>query len=522
MASTGNNPPMPETIGEKATGSVFSSTDMSALDQPAIAGPRAPTIEGPRHANVNTGDIMTYLKSQHIAVNRFTWTTSQLPGTLLYSTPITPIRANNIVSYLSGIYNAWNGGLEYQAKVAGTGFHAGAIGLVRIPPNIDPTALKTVEQFTAFEYNVIDPKTLEAVSKDISDQRPIMYHYVSDDFTNPNNIGGHFAIFVILQLNTSSTGTNQIDVQVFNKLAPDFRFIQVIPPNIPSIPPTDIAKWSTLFQTPALHLSPVLRTPIGTVTFQTAATTSSANTGLVSLAGTAVGSPSYLENTVINNINYLGFLFYATSATNLIPVLNSPTQFNRNVTITGTTAQQFTNVIGGNISTSSNSIVLNAANTVTGATVAAYYIASPFFATGSTITYPGVVPLAPLAGESLVTFETTFQSGGPKSFLTTTYFEQTFKTGRFIIAGNEAVILQLSSKASGLPIGYLKLYYNGYFTTNAVTTAVTLDLADLQTTFVGYVSSSTPIPTLSENMLVSRRHIAMSNMYREIVRARGS
>jgi hypothetical protein len=80
----------------------------------------------------------------------------------------------------------------------------------------------------------------------------------------------------------------------------------------------------------------------------------------------------------------------------------------------------------------------------------------------------------------------------------------------------------LSSKASGLPIGYLKLYYNGYFTTNAVTTAVTLDLADLQTTFVGYVSSSTPIPTLSENMLVSRRHIAMSNMYREIVRARGS
>jgi hypothetical protein len=515
---------MPETIGEKATGSVFSSTDMSVLDHPAIAGPRAPTIEGPRHANVNTGDIMTYLKSQHIAVNRFTWTTSQLPGTLLYSTPITPIRANNIVSYLSGIYNAWNGGLEYQAKVAGTGFHAGAIGLVRIPPNIDPTALKTVEQFTAFEYNVIDPKTLEAVSKDISDQRPIMYHYVSDDFTNPNNIGGHFAIFVILQLNTSSTGTNQIDVQVFNKLAPDFRFIQVIPPNIPSIPPTDTAKWSTLFLTPALHLSPVLRTPIGTVTFRTAATTSSATVGLVSLSGTAIGDPSFLENTTSLTQSVLGFLFYATSATNVIPVLNSNTQYNRNVYMNGAIPQQFTPTTTGNsVISGGNSIYLNAANIVTGATPGQYYIATPnFTTTSSAVAYPGVTPIAPPSGESLVTFETNFQSGGPEPFLTTTYFEQTFKTGRFVIASNEAVLLQLSSKASGLPIGYLKLYHNGYFTTNAVTTVVTLDFADLETSFLGYVSSGTPIPTLTDNMLVSRRHIAMSIMYREIVRARGS
>jgi hypothetical protein len=77
--------------------------------------------------------------------------------------PITPLRANNIISYLAGIFNAWNGGLEYQAKVAGTGFHAGALGIARIPPNIDPTTLKTVSQFTAFEYSVIDPKTLEAI-----------------------------------------------------------------------------------------------------------------------------------------------------------------------------------------------------------------------------------------------------------------------------------------------------------------------------------------------------------------------
>jgi hypothetical protein len=272
----GNNPPMPELIGEPATGSTFSSTDASGLDVPAIAGRPASTMEGPRHANVSNDDILGYLKKQHLALQRFTWSTSQLPGTLLVSIPITPLRANTIVSYLSGIYNAWNGGLEYQAKVAGTGFHAGALGIARIPPNINPASFKTVAQFTAFEYSVIDPKTLEAVSKHIPDQRPIMYHYMSDDFSDPNNIGGYFVIFVILQLNTSSTGTNQIDVQIFNKLAPDFRFIQVIPPSLTSSPIVDDTKWSFLFETPNLHSHAIFDLPVSLMRIEAAATSSNA------------------------------------------------------------------------------------------------------------------------------------------------------------------------------------------------------------------------------------------------------
>lgn len=75
MENGGNNPPMPELIGETATGSTFSSTDATALDVPAIAGRPAATIEGPRHANVATDDIMGYLKKQHVSLQR-------LPGQL--------------------------------------------------------------------------------------------------------------------------------------------------------------------------------------------------------------------------------------------------------------------------------------------------------------------------------------------------------------------------------------------------------------------------------------------------------
>jgi hypothetical protein len=518
MENGGNNPPIPEMVGEPATGAVFSSTDIMKLDQPAIAGPRANNIEGFRHANVAQSGIMSYLKSQHLAFQRFSWSTSQLPGTLLLNVPITPLRANSIISYLSGIYNCWNGGLEYQAKVAGTGFHAGALGLARIPPNIDPTTLKTVEQFTAFEYSVIDPKTLEAVSKDISDQRPVMFHYMSNDFANPNNIGGHFVIFVLLRLNTSSTGTNQIDVQVFNKLAPDFNFIQVIPPAITGVVPTDTLKWSTLFETPNLHLSPVLKTPISTITFQANTYTSSANCGLVSLAGSPIGSSSYLENTIINNVSILGFLFYATTATNLIPVLNSPTQYNRNVQINGNSPPQFNSIFTNlnPILATSNVVPLNAATTTANAAPGGYYVLGPIAGNQTfSVTYPGVTAIVPPSGESLVTFETNYQSGGPESHLTTTFFEQVFKTGKFIIAGNEAVLLQLSSKSSGLPIGYLKLYYNGYFTTNSVLTAVTYDLNDLSVTFLEYVSAASPFPSLNLSMLTSRQQLQMRQMIRE-------
>lgn len=502
----GNNPPMPKVKGENSTGVVFSSTDNNNLRLPSIAGPHAPTIEGVRHANVDSGEIMSYLKKQNRALTRFTWSSSQLPGTILFSTPVTPLRGNENVAYLAKMFNLWVGGMDYETKVAGTGFHAGAIGMVRIPPNIDPYTLKTVQQFTAFEYSLIDPKNLEAVTNCVSDQRTTMYHYMSEDFSEPNNIGGYFVIFVFLQLNTSSTGTNQIDVQVFNKLAPDFRFIQVVPPNLSIIAPTDDEKWTNLFNSPDNHLSPVVVAPINTINFQPNTFSTAAKIGLVNLAGNYVGNPSYIISQTLNGLNYLGYLFYANTTTNLIPVQDSSASYNRSLTYTGATVHNFVPVSGPTsslVASTSTTVNLHTnSNPVSSVVVGVYYYLTPSFSSAAGVVgYPSVTALSPQPGESLVTFSTEWQQSSALYTLTTTYFENIFKTGNYRIQSNEAVLLKLSSKSTGADIGYLKLYYGGYFTTNSRTTILNMDMADIMCTFVQFMQAATPIPGLSQQMI---------------------
>lgn len=489
---------------------MFSSTDKSSLDAPSIAGRPAKTIEGPVHANVNSSDnALDYLRKQNLALSRFTWTTSQLPGTILFSTPITPLRGNQIISYLAGIYNAWNGGMEYQAKVAGTGFHAGALGLARIPPNIDPSTLKTVQEITAFEYSVIDPKTLEAVSKHISDQRPIMYHYMSNDFTDPNNIGGYFIIFVILQLNTSSTGTNQIDVQVFNKLASDFRFIQIVPPTRLSPVPSDTSKWANLFNVPSLAFSPTFVRRIDSlVALQTPVLTDYASTfGLTNLAGNAVGPLDWTSNRVFGN-STVGYILYATSATVLTPVLNSSTFYTRPMVITNTAGtNQAIHTSTGAIIPLPTAVPYNATITVTGALAGSYYFVYQSTASGpATITYPGNTPvITPIIGESLVMFTPyTASTGVAYRTLTNTYISNLFKTGEYLISSNEAVLCLLTDLA-GNQLMYIKIYYDGHITTSLVAADVDLDMDDIVCTFVTYMPASVPIPTATVSMLASQQ-----------------
>nr|UCS96401.1 MAG: VP1 [Riboviria sp.] len=507
MENGGNNPPMPELIGEVATGSTFSSTDATALDIPAIAGRPAATIEGPRHANVSTDDIMGYLKRQHISLQRFTWSTSQLPGTLLVSIPITPLRANNIISYLSGIFNAWNGGLEYQAKIAGTGFHAGALGIARIPPNIDPSTLKTVSQFTAFEYSVIDPKTLEAISKHIPDQRPIMYHYMSNDLSDPNNIGGFFVIFVILQLNTSSTGTNQIDVEIFNKLAPDFRFIQVIPPNIQEAPITDIEKWSELFATPNLHSHAIFDFPVSQMRIEASNTVSNARIGMVNLAGTIFADPPY---TNLNSTPLLGrgYPWFSASATSLIPTNGDNVLRPFQLTITNTGAN-FSRILQSGVLAATSPVNFTAATVVAAAVVSTNYYLNPNSSVACTATYGSTPNITPPPGESLITFSYGSGAFATPFTLTTTFLAEQFQSRRYVINNNEAVLCQLFSRQTGLPVAFIKIYYNGHMTSNAQITPVTLNFTDLKLEFLSYVQASTPIPSLTMNMLQSIQSIRL-------------
>lgn len=228
----------------------------------AISVPVAPSQpEAEAHVG-NTGMLDPIFYQQFVSLTQFVWSTTQPPGTLLWSTSISPKTSTRNLKHISQMYNLWVGGFDYQLKVGGTGFHAGALAIVRLPPNISPETLTTPADFSVFEYTIMDPKTLEAMAKNVCDQRRNFYHNMNEPLNSQDAIGGYIGVYVWLQLNTSSTGTSQIDVSVATRCAPDFAFLQMR--NIVDSGPTvdDGVKYAALFENKSVHMHPYLGVPV--------------------------------------------------------------------------------------------------------------------------------------------------------------------------------------------------------------------------------------------------------------------
>lgn len=225
--ATSNNAPMP--TGATGPAETFDSTigaSTGPLSQIGLPGPDP--SEAPIHAGMVNG-IDPYFNAQYIAMQQFTWTTSMDPATLLWHMPVHPTRSHQWMQHLSKMYNTFGGGFDFAFKIAGTGFHAGALIFARIPPNIKPSTLLTLADITAFEYTIIDPKTLEVEMKSVMDQRNIMYHWMKFDESDPQTFGGYIACYCMMPLNTSSTGATSIQIQVWTKPTANFMFSQIKP-----------------------------------------------------------------------------------------------------------------------------------------------------------------------------------------------------------------------------------------------------------------------------------------------------
>nr|QJI53554.1 MAG: hypothetical protein 2 [Picornavirales sp.] len=221
--------PQPNAAPE-APSEQFGSTEAAptGITVSGIGVPGVTPQEAQTHALAQNG-VDPILYQQFIHNSNFTWSTSDQPGKLLWSMPITPKKFNKITARLATIYNIWTGGVDLNFKLAGTGFHAGALVMVRLPPNYTAEELAGTFDFTAFEYIVIDPKQLEVASLHVGDQRPVNYHYTNPEKEQPGSwdIGGTIAVYVQMALNTASTGTQQIQVNVWTRLARDFAFVQL-------------------------------------------------------------------------------------------------------------------------------------------------------------------------------------------------------------------------------------------------------------------------------------------------------
>jgi hypothetical protein len=236
-------------------------------------------------------------------------------------------------------------------------------------------------------------------------------------------------------------------------------------------------------------------------------TVSNACIGMVNLAGTIFQDPPY---TTLNTTPLLGrgYPWFSASATSLIPSNgdNVIKPFQLAITNVGC---NFVRVIQSGSVAATSPVNFTAAVVVTGAVVSTNYYLKPNTSNVCSAIYGTTPNIIPPVGESLISFSYGAGAVATPFTLTTTFLAEQFLSCRFVINNNEAVLCQLFSRQTGLPVAYIKIYYNGHITSNAQATAVTFNFTDLRLEFISYVQASTPIPSLTMTMLQSLQSIRL-------------
>ncbi|APG78405.1 hypothetical protein 2 [Wuhan arthropod virus 3] len=489
---------------------VFSSTEDAPLPVSAIQAEHADPGEAVPHVGAaNTIDPFFY--EQFVAQTNFTWTSSDNPGKLLYTIPIHPVFANIYLAYLVQLYNTWVGGLDFKVKVAGTGFHAGALILARIPPNIDPNSLTTTSAITAFPCTFIDPKTLTAASQSIMDQRQLMYHYTNYDSADSTTIGGHFAIYVLQSLNTSASGTNQIDVQVFCKASADFELLQIKPPNLTLNPPTPTyANFTKLFDRLAGQTTPyafgsnciefiVAPTTgpiyaglegarqldgslLGTYTTFDEQVTAQRFSGISGVAGTNAGGKLVIHRNAAAPYTFQVIQFYQNNckvtgvAMHAIGDESTPASYVSSVDVDFTLPYNAssTAALGYMDESSATFVLTDGINPVVIPTQGESLVGFGFYATRS------------IAGSIYYTAQSTQMALGLR--------DKVFGE----VPPDSALLFILIDTVLSIPVNYLKLYPQGFFTSSHVDQPIVYDSRRYRLEYVGLIEVTTTVPTKIE------------------------
>lgn len=475
-----------------------------------------PPAEAPMHTGMYNC-IDPYYYTQFLALASFIWSTSQNAGTLLWSTKISPKALHRNIKNISKGYNVYSGGVTFNAKVCGTGFHSGAIIFARLPPNVPPESLKTLQEITMFEYVMIDPKTLEVVSHHVIDQRRMMYHYMNDE--GVDSFGGYFAAYVYAPLNTSSTGATNISIQILSRLAPDFMFSQVVP--VPDEVTTigektgvdDIAQALSLAASCNAMATATRKEPITNLFIEPATVTTpvAANTGgCYNFRGERLDkeqtfefpySPYIMRNNLSSSNVELepeglkdfpsgkGKMSFAAKTTNA-----------RNIYVVDTDLAM----------PASGRFTVTTASSLEDRTEA-YAKKDAMINIHQWVASKRNVP-SKLSNESFVTFSND-DKGLNKSFQTYT-LASLLKEGGFkeLMRPTDAAIFDLIDTEDEVPVYRMKLSYNGTLTTKGVANQIMLPAKKYAFKFVQFTKATEPIPAppVEQQMLAKLTNIAFT------------
>lgn len=228
---------------------------------PVVDAAPPPQSEIIRHTGAqNRLDPVLYMQNMHSG--SFTWSVNDPRGKLLFYKPIHPRAINPIMAHVSRMYNYWSGDVDFETKLGGTALQSGQIDIVELPPGVHPTTLAGTTDYMAYNWVGIDAKHQGMVGFTVRDVRQGAFHFMDqkqDKFTD-NEVGGYYAVYVGIPLNTTSTGTQQIAVQIWSKPAQNFRMTKLRIPYdetvTSSIAPDDLV-WALNWHSKPDELHPI-------------------------------------------------------------------------------------------------------------------------------------------------------------------------------------------------------------------------------------------------------------------------
>lgn len=508
--------PQPDSQQE-APSEQYGSTEAAPTGQTVsgIGVPGPPPNEVPTHTLAfNSVDPVLY--KQFIFNSAFVWSVNDPRGKLLWTMPIHPKAYNKITARLSTIYNTWGGGVDVNIKIAGTGFHAGALIFVRIPPNVDPKRMSGTYDFTAFEYIVIDPKQLEVATIHIGDQRQVNYHYQMHEEGAPASfsMGGTLACYVYMGLNTASTGTQQIEVIMTTRLAPDFGFSQLIMPSPEQDQDADfipdglssVLNFASSLQRSSLNSNPVVTLTILPIS------TPSANMNIYNieqLDGKPYNGSTYANYaTATITVSTKERIECNEASANLgIFACTNIVLFNR----TATNVDSAMYVTNGNIEyTFPSQIVKFTQASIDGWSVGDKLAIYPLL-TGTGLRGSSKI-FTPPVSESLIVFGNitgySFQTRLMADYFCT-------RTASKFLEKDKCALFTLYDTQENLPLMFVKLYPEGFLTVLPSKDAVTFNLNRLELRYQSIISRTTVIPLNSD---MSRNKLLLASVHKKTLR----
>jgi hypothetical protein len=181
-------------------------------------------------ANTSIETLQNILNENWIWRNSFTIDPTMRAGQIFGTIKIHPKNCNDYITHISEMFLTWTGSMKIRTRFMATFQFGGSIRLGYLPPKFSASQINSlpISLLTAYPNIDLDPKNTNWVHFQASDERNILFHWMStlDDET-PESFAGWFVFYVASPLVLSGGVSTQISLLV--EAAGSFNFSQLSP-----------------------------------------------------------------------------------------------------------------------------------------------------------------------------------------------------------------------------------------------------------------------------------------------------